>query len=77
MTEADPKAVLATMLAAMLQPWHDSVADPSPAQHTVLQRLLGDYAKTEYGNLQAGENEYKVYAEDKAGNQSEPGVAKS
>ncbi len=29
------------------------------------------YAKTEYGNLEAGENEYKVYAEDKAGNQSE------
>ncbi len=52
MTEADPKAVLATMLAAMLQPWHDSVADPSPAQHTVLQRLLGDYAKTEYGKRQ-------------------------
>ena len=32
------------------------------------------YAKIEYGNLQAGENEYKIYAEDKAGNQSEPGM---
>ena len=32
------------------------------------------YAKTIYGNLEAGENEYKVYAEDKAGNQSEPGI---
>ena len=32
------------------------------------------YAKTEYGNLEAGENEYKVYAEDKAGNQSEAAI---
>lgn len=30
------------------------------------------YARTEYGNLAVGENEYKVYAEDKAGNKSEP-----
>ncbi|MBI5421698.1 FecR domain-containing protein [Candidatus Peregrinibacteria bacterium] len=30
------------------------------------------YAKVEYGNLNAGENEFKVIAEDKAGNQSEP-----
>lgn len=30
------------------------------------------YAKTAYGNLEAGSNEYIVYAEDKAGNQSEP-----
>jgi hypothetical protein len=30
------------------------------------------YAKTAYGNLEVGENEYKVIAEDKAGNQSEP-----
>ena len=49
MTEVDPKTILAAMLTAMLQPWHDSVADPSMAQHTVLQRLLGDYSKTEYG----------------------------
>ncbi|MFA9491098.1 MAG: GH3 auxin-responsive promoter family protein [Anaerolineales bacterium] len=49
MTEVDPKTILAAMLTAMLQPWHDSVADPSQAQHTVLQRLLGDYSKTEYG----------------------------
>ncbi len=49
MTEVDPKTILAAMLTAMLQPWHDSVANPSPAQHTVLQRLLGDYSKTEYG----------------------------
>ncbi|MBU0727765.1 hypothetical protein KKA95_03710, partial [Patescibacteria group bacterium] len=29
------------------------------------------YAKTAYGNLEVGENEYEVIAEDKAGNQSE------
>lgn len=32
------------------------------------------YAKIEYGNLQAGENEYKIYAEDKAGNRSEAAI---
>lgn len=32
------------------------------------------YAKVEYGNLNAGENEFKVIAEDKAGNQSEPAI---
>jgi len=30
------------------------------------------YAKTEYGNLEVGDNEYKAIAEDKAGNHSEP-----
>jgi len=30
------------------------------------------WAKVAYGNLIAGDNEFKVYAEDKAGNQSEP-----
>lgn len=30
------------------------------------------YAKTAYGNLEIGENEYEVIAEDKAGNQSKP-----
>lgn len=32
------------------------------------------YAKTAYGNLEVGENEYKVIAEDKAGNQSEAAI---
>jgi hypothetical protein len=32
------------------------------------------FAKVDYGNLQAGENEFKVIAEDKAGNQSEPTI---
>ncbi len=30
------------------------------------------FAKTVYGNLEVGENEFEVIAEDKAGNQSEP-----
>ena len=30
------------------------------------------YAKVEFGNLKAGDNEFKAIAEDKAGNQSEP-----
>jgi hypothetical protein len=37
------------MLQVMLQPWHEAVEKPAPAQETVLQRLLQDYAKTEYG----------------------------
>jgi len=37
------------MLNAMLQPWRDSVEDPAAAQQAVLQRLLADYAKTEFG----------------------------
>ena len=32
------------------------------------------YAKTAYGNLEIGENEYEVIAEDKAGNQSKPAM---
>lgn len=41
----DPQA----MLDALLQPWHDAVADPGNAQEEVLDRLLKDYAQTEYG----------------------------
>jgi hypothetical protein len=37
------------MLTGMLQPWVEAVADPAKAQDQVLQNLLGDYAKTEYG----------------------------
>ncbi len=38
------------MLSGMLQPWHDSVADPAASQDGVLKNLLSDYAKTEYGS---------------------------
>ncbi len=41
----DPQA----MLDALLQSWHDAVADPGNAQEEVLDRLLKDYAQTEYG----------------------------
>ena len=37
------------MLNAMLQPWRDSVEYPASAQQAVLERLLADYAKTEFG----------------------------
>jgi len=37
------------MLDALLQPWHDAVADPENAQKEVLGRLLKDYTHTEYG----------------------------
>ena len=44
----DPQTA-AQFLGAMLQGWHASVDDPVKAQEMVLQRLLVDYAKTEYG----------------------------
>ena len=44
----DPDAARA-VLGAMLQPWHDAVADPATAQEAVLRQLITDYAKTEYG----------------------------
>jgi hypothetical protein len=37
------------MLNALLQPWHDAIADPAKAQKEVLNRLLKDYAQTDYG----------------------------
>ena len=37
------------MLNALLQPWHEAIADPGRAQAEVLDRLLKDYARTEYG----------------------------
>jgi hypothetical protein len=45
MVEGDPKA----LLTAQLQPWHQGIAAPEQAQTQVLERLLGDYAKTKYG----------------------------
>jgi len=44
----DPQAAM-MMLAHMLKPWHEAVADPSRAQDQVLQKLIQDYAKTSYG----------------------------
>ena len=44
----DPQAA-ARMLQAMLQPWHDSIADPGRAQDEGLHRLLSEYARNGYG----------------------------
>jgi hypothetical protein len=44
----DPQAAL-MMLEHMLKPWHESVANPANAQNMVLHKLVGDYAKTDYG----------------------------
>lgn len=38
------------LVQGMLKPWHDSLIDPLKAQEGVLNRLLKDYAQTEYGN---------------------------
>ena len=44
-TNPDPKV----MLSALLQPWHQAVQDPAPAQEEVLRRFLAIYGQTEYG----------------------------
>jgi len=36
-------------LQEQLQPWYEVVADPARAQHQVLRRILGDFARTRYG----------------------------
>ncbi|MFB0537084.1 MAG: GH3 auxin-responsive promoter family protein [Anaerolineae bacterium] len=45
MASSDPQA----MLNALLQPWHDAVADPAKAQQEALGRLLEGYTQTDYG----------------------------
>ncbi|MCK4741602.1 MAG: GH3 auxin-responsive promoter family protein, partial [Anaerolineales bacterium] len=62
MQNQDPKA----MLTAMLQPWHDSIADPTSAQKAVLQRLLRDYAKTGYGQKHNAESVQTIEAYQEA-----------
>ena len=51
----DPQTA-AEMLKAQLQPWHEAVADPAGAQEAVLHRLLGEYARTEYGRRHGAGN---------------------
>ena len=41
--------VMKGMLQGLLEPWHEAVADPAQAQGEVLNRLLGTYAETRYG----------------------------
>jgi hypothetical protein len=37
------------MVQMLVQPWHEAVANPAPAQESVLKRFIADYAKTAYG----------------------------
>jgi hypothetical protein len=41
---------IAQFLDLMLQPWHDAVSQPAQAQETVLKKLLGIFAQTNYGS---------------------------
>jgi hypothetical protein len=52
-TDAHPQA---SLLQALLQPWHAAVADPIKAQEEVLHRLLGWYAQTDYGKRHGAAN---------------------
>lgn len=49
MQQSDPQE-MAQFLTLMLQPWHDAVKEPVPAQEAVLKKLLPIYAQTEYGD---------------------------
>jgi hypothetical protein len=51
----DPQAT-EMMLTHLLRPWHESVASPTEAQEAVLNKLLQDYAKTEYGRQHGAEH---------------------
>jgi hypothetical protein len=46
--DIDPQAAM-MMLEMMLKPWHESVTEPVKAQEAVLDRLVGEYARTVYG----------------------------
>ncbi len=48
MENHDPQNAM-QMVAKMLQPWQESLANPAQAQEDVLQRLLAIYAQTAYG----------------------------
>jgi len=37
-------------LKIMIEPWHQALADPESTQQVVLERLLGIYSQTVYGN---------------------------
>jgi hypothetical protein len=46
----------AQLLKAFLEPWHQAIGDPSAAQERVLHNLVGDYAKTKYGQQHSAGN---------------------
>ncbi len=39
----------AQLVQGMLKPWYTALEDPAKAQEEVLHKLVGDYAKTKYG----------------------------
>jgi len=43
------------MLKGFVQPWYEALADPAAAQQAVLQRFLGGYARTRYGQQHRAE----------------------
>ena len=49
MTALDPQAA-AQILQGLLKPWHTAIENPAKAQEDVLDRLLKDYARTQYGS---------------------------
>ncbi|MBN2303926.1 MAG: GH3 auxin-responsive promoter family protein [Anaerolineae bacterium] len=51
-----PDNPAAQLLQALIQPWHDALADPPAAQERVLQQVLRVYAKTEYGQQHNAES---------------------
>ncbi len=53
--QVDPAAAK-MMLTHMLKPWHEAVAIPATAQEAVLHKLVGDFAKTEYGKQHGAKN---------------------
>jgi hypothetical protein len=55
MASASPQAPEVT-LQAFLQPWHESLRDPSRAQPQVLHHLLPGYAQTQYGKQHGASN---------------------
>ncbi len=61
MQNLDPQAGM-QMIQRMLQPWHQAIKNPAPAQEAVLHRLLKDYAQTDYG-LQHGAAQIGTLAE--------------
>ncbi|MFN2212899.1 MAG: GH3 auxin-responsive promoter family protein [Anaerolineales bacterium] len=46
----------AQMLQTFLEPWQRSISDPAAAQDEVLHNLIGDYAKTKYGQEHGARN---------------------
>jgi hypothetical protein len=50
--EIDPKHA-STLIQGILEPWHEAITDPKKAQEKVLNRLLQDYAQTQYGQQHA------------------------